>query len=852
MQTRQARAHTVLALVALVAASLSAAGADIYVRFRVLEPAAGKLEVWTRGHRHSAKPAWYLPREKIAAVPGAWSEWLDLTKWPVHRRMNRVGGIAEWPSMKLTVRQVGVRGKVQGCVFEVQLADQPNLHNVVIEFSERSGSDTIAFLLPHPLRQHKDEFEAGSQITARHLRWAREVTGGKAARLKDIDICTTLWGHYDPDLAKDAVETLRLLGFNVVNGAPRPVLRDAKMRVLGKTWVYGSDPDQVKERWGKFADGSLKRTLASEDGKWFYDNMAHLVVSDEVKTLNFQRTDPEKLQGWFQDYLRDRGVTDRQVGWPAADRRYPATEMYAKTLPRQADLPTRRRFYYAAKFGHWWSARQMRLTSDLIRQSLPGMKTETLPSSHGFFDAWGPPHIGMSYRMLDLFELAAQGSVDVLSSEDWLGLNHMYGPNYTWTGAQSFAYLNAITASAIGERPTKLLALITPSDDKYLRLKAYSSLAQGAKGFFFWTFGPTYIGTENYWSDLKSEYEGVHKLTRALAAAEDILTPAKSVRDPVAILYSVSHDIWHSDQPAAFVEKRLLWHALRHAGVQPDFLREEDLEAGRLKDYKALYIADWCVSQWASTEIDKWVRQGGVVYLSAGAATRDEFYEPYAPPYAAAVWPERAAGRMIAQRHRYNERRDLPQITPLTHANRPGGPAAEALPVLGVRLDLADGVAEGKPLLVFDDNGAPAGVKVAHGQGTVFAYAFLPMLAYARLADFQPRTLAEKWPALPRQLVRQALAAASVKGVAQADAPVVETGLLTGPKGSVLVLANYTYEPIKELHVDLRLSHPVTQAVSTEGVRVTSKPIPGGLRLSLPLDWTDMVLLPHAANKDNE
>jgi hypothetical protein len=52
------------------------------------------------------------------------------------------------------------------------------------------------------------------------------------------------------------------------------------------------------------------------------------------------------------------------------------------------------------------------------------------------------------------------------------------------------------------------------------------------------------------------------------------------VRDQVAILYSVSHDIWHTDDPAAFAEKRLLWHALRHLHVQPDFLREEDVEAG--------------------------------------------------------------------------------------------------------------------------------------------------------------------------------------------------------------------------------------------------------------------------------
>ena len=29
------------------------------------------------------------------------------------------------------------------------------------------------------------------------------------------------------------------------------------------------------------------------------------------------------------------------------------------------------------------------------------MKTETLPSDHSFFNAWGPPRMGMGYRGLD-------------------------------------------------------------------------------------------------------------------------------------------------------------------------------------------------------------------------------------------------------------------------------------------------------------------------------------------------------------------------------------------------------------------------------------------------------------------
>ena len=132
--------------------------------------------------------------------------------------------------------------------------------------------------------------------------------------------------------------------------------------------------------------------------------------------------------------------------------------MYEKTLPRQADLATRKIAYYAAKFGQWWSVRQLRQTSDLIHRTFAGlpspMKTETLPSDHSFFNAWGPPHMGMGYRGLDLFDIGEQQAVDVLSAEDWLGLNHMYGPGATWTGAAAFGYFSA-NSSQRDRRPAR-------------------------------------------------------------------------------------------------------------------------------------------------------------------------------------------------------------------------------------------------------------------------------------------------------------------------------------------------------------------------------------------------------------
>lgn len=833
------RWQIVLLLIMAAAMSGNARASAVFARLKVMEPAVGEVQLKVGGFIHN--DPWYLPTSTIAAQAGQWSGWLDVSKWPLHGRLDRSGGIAEWPAMRVKVSVKGQREPLHGCKLSVELADAPSEKAVVHSFSESSESDTIAFLLPTPLRQNAGEFETGSQMTARHLAWAKAATGQKPVQLHSFTFVTALWGHYDPGLARQEIETLKLLGFNIIGGYDSQVLQKAGIRSYATTWNYNSSTRAMDEQWAKMIGGQKASSVATDPAA-----LAHYVLSDEVQALDFRSTDAGALNTEFRDYLRRHGVGDVQLDMPIAQVQYPAKAMFEKALPRDADLPTRRLMYYAAKFGQWWSARQLRHGTDLIHASNPGMQVETLPSDHGFFYAWGPPHIGMSYRMLDLFELGAQHSVDQLSAEDWLGLNHMYGPDYTWTGAQSFEYFNAICRSARAEAPAgqSILqrGLITVSDDNYLRLKAYSAIGQGAKSLFFWTYGPTYIGTENYWSDLRSEYDGVAKVGRMLEKAEPLLDSAQPVRDPVAIVYSVSHDIWHSDSPAAFVEKRLLWHALRHLHVQPDLLREEQIEAGRLKDYKVLFLTDACLTRAASATIDQWVRDGGVLYMSAGAATRDEFYQPFLPPFAAGVWPADAAARLKIESHTYNERTDLPTLRPLTTArvHLPGAQELFELPVLGGMLSLkAKGI---EPIARFADSSL-AGAMVNHSQGKVIALGFLPMLAYGQGAGFKPTTLEEKWPEPPRRLIQFVLDAAHVTPIAQCDRPVVETSLLSGRAGSVLLLANYTYQPVKSLVIDLRLDQSISHGVSTDDVAVHFEKTPTGIRLRLPLQWTDAVLL---------
>jgi hypothetical protein len=147
------------------------------------------------------------------------------------------------------------------------------------------------------------------------------------------------------------------------------------------------------------------------------------------------------------------------------------------------------------------------------------------------------------------------------------------------------------------------------------------------------------------------------------------------------------------------------------------------------------------------------------------------------------------------------------------------------------------------PYILAQVVGAVAGAAISHGKGRVIAAGFCPMLAYGQLANFKPSTLEEKWPAEPRELIRHALLLAQVKQAVRCDVPVVEASLLSGPRGTALVLVNYTYQPITSLTVDVRLADVPASATSTEGKAVRVEKTAEGIRLRLPLEWTDVVIL---------
>lgn len=99
--------------------------------------------------------------------------------------------------------------------------------------------------------------------------------------------------------------------------------------------------------------------------------------------------------------------------------------------------------------------------------------------------------------------------------------------------------------------------------------------------------------------------------------------------------------------------------------------------------------------------------------------------------------------------------------------------------------------------------GPPAVVRHTYGKGNTVYIGGCPAIAYGKEARFVPMELAEKWPDSPRMLINEL--AGGVPRLAELSHPVVETGVYDAPTGTVLVLANFTYQNIANLKIRLGL-----------------------------------------------
>lgn len=806
--------------------SASAAGDGVFARFKLLQPSGTNYYVQLSGYIHVSP--WYLPqavwpvdanKNASARVPsGQFTDWFDIKQWAgkkLHGRMNRSGGIAEFPNVGVTF-VTGVTGTPYRV--EIELATAPNDKSVVKRFEETFAGNATSFLVSPNLAKDAPELETLGQMNDRHLRWAREVTGGKRVSPKQLILQASFYGG----TVKDA-EVLWLLGFNLV-GNQTPAMHEkypALRMPAGHQWVnFG--PELTREDVEKQIRDAAEKTKPS-------DTMNLFGFSDEIVCRPPIGTNALAI-AHFHEWLAQQKIPPQDLGVSSLNEVVPIeTPVLLKERQQQNAKAANRVFYYTSRFRQESATQRLRwLTESFHRYAATNAFTSTLVADHPYFSGTG---LGMGMKMqntawggwplaLDWFGLARNHAVDVAGIEDWMGLQYMYGPSYTWEGPQLMGFQASIFRSGSdGSMP--IIAWITPSNDTNFLLKATSALAEGAKHLFFWTYGPTCTSTENYWSDLRGAYVGFARYARQLAAAEPILATGTTRTTRVALLYSISSDYWQPFGYIHMLERRATYLALVHDQYLVDMLTEDDIAAGRLKNYDVLYVTDADISSQASSAIEKWVQDGGWLYGACGAGSRNEFDEAspglsrafgIEPTIQSEVQPGRYHIRGALNDLSYTDEITLPAKTEL------GEPVTFG--VLGVKTSFKRTTARVAGTF---KNGEPAVVINDFGKGKAAYIGACPGLAYLKEAHFIPRELKEKYPATERGFIVSFATARGVPRLVELSSPVVEAGVYDSPNGSALVLANFTYQSIDTLDVRVPISDRVRAVRSLEHGRLRFK-----------------------------
>jgi hypothetical protein len=851
-----------LALAAVVIAGTSLAAGPpgrpndgVFVRFRLTEPAGQTYYVRVGGYIHNAP--WYLPGAVHPAgadvdagkriATGAFTPWFDLKTHAgprLHGRLDRAGGVAEFPNV---TAEFVAGGPAPRLSTEIELATAADEKAVVKRWRETIDGPLTSFLVSPQLARDADQLESAAEMTDRRLAWARAATAGKPATPQRLIVQTSFWGPQREELNLREAEVLKLLGFNVVGNQSAAIHERFGFRRPGATHDLDFSPRVTQDEADRAVGKMAKPIQAVAPGAPFN-------FGDEISAGTIG---PDKQAlAHFHAGLKEQGILPRDLGVTDLTAVVPIESPDVLRERQKADRRAANRvFYYTSRFRQAATTERLRWLTDAVHRHAPGGPiTSTLVADHPYFAGTGlgmgmgpNPAWGRAALAADWFDLARRRAVDLGAIEDWLGLQYMYGPEFTWEGFQLIGFQAAMFRSASGGN-LPVMAWITPSDETNLRLKCGSALCQGAKHFFFWTYGPTATSTENYWSDLRGAHDGIAHVTRQLAAAEDVIAPGKPRPARVALLYSISSDLWQPFGYIHMLERRALYLALVHEHHLVDLLTEEDVTGGRLADYAVLYTADPCIARAAADRIGGWVKDGGRLYGTVVAGSRDEFDEP--ADGMAAVFGVAPVRKVESQSGDYHVRGALNQMPFLDRVeyrtDATAGPTGEH-GAIGVRARLTP--TTGVPIATFKDGGAAA-VENRIGRGTATLVGTCPGIAYVKEAGFWPRELKERWPPALRAVITRA--AGGVPRLVVLSHPVVEAGVFDAEAGTALILANFTYEPVERLVVRLAVPRRPTSVRSVEqgtlpfvtepATEGDPKGFPWVVKFTLKLGLNDVVL----------
>jgi hypothetical protein len=636
-------------------------------------------------------------------------------------------------------------------------------------------------------------------------------------------------GRDDPKLIDAELKNLTNMGFNgtyyILDDSDHPENTVNFYRSHGLlprfglsagTWFMVQDDDKAQPDIPKI-DARYQQMAAANAA--ILSDIVRMKLADEpgmpdMDTLATFPSVPQK----FRAFLQKEKVPLAELGATSWEQVLPPTSDQQESKPAL--------FYYFGLFRLQQGGERAR--------TIVAEKKKYFPDTVKTYVNYSPP-FSWTARGTDPFFLQRDGGFEMGLSEDWLGYNA--SPQYT---SDTYALLRAA-----GQGQPLGGYMVAKSGNALLqRIKYYTIIAGGARTINVYNYGPNYAGIDS-WSEKYDVYPVIRDVQFELGNIDEPLDGTTRRPAQIAILYNRTAAIWAGSDSTAELDARFMRWALTHAGYDADLIPEEDIAAGKLSQYKALYIDGIQLRRDAAAKIAEWVQGGGVLLGGAGAATRDEFNRPQST--LDAVFGIKSVGLQTvsaAGRPKY-ELRTQKILDTLQGAN------AETNGLQFDQLSYREALQpQGEAgVLLKDAAGAVMGTRNAAGKGTALRLAALPGLAYLNRAtrgadydinsylpqDFDPAL--RNFLALPARL-------AKVEPVAQSNLDIPEIVRYDAPGRSVVFVINYAGKEKPDFSMLLPDASWATKARTADGAKVTLRKEAGGMtRVSFPLNVAGAVVL---------
>lgn len=633
-------------------------------------------------------------------------------------------------------------------------------------------------------------------------------------------------------------------------------------RTLGGLWLTKKDSycqpdvDSMRERL------KLESQIFRKSGRKLND-IAYCMLMDEPtgQAASFMAGD-EGYRDRFREWLKRLDLTPSDLLEKDWDAVRPVAEAEREQHPAL--------HYYTQRFRTVAIGDFMLVQKKMIEAEYG----RTFPTNVNFSDG-AVYHANFCGQGIDYFELLDRDEMNAIWGEDWANNSSTYQ-----CGAFNVDLMRAAARKRGQTIGHYLIAYGRTAWDN--KLKATGETVRGVRQWMNFCYGPSWGSHEggpawksSLWYAKPESWTANAEIPREIGAVEDWLLTARPAPAEVAILYSTASDIWTMDNFAFGFDRMHTWLALTHAQVPVDIVPEHEAALGQLANYRVCYLSGPNLTRAAAEKLKEWVNAGGTLWLSAGAAMRDEYNRPL--DTISSLLPVQREPLVVHEPFQgsglflnYLAKRDE-----VLMSNKAKQPTVECLSVTQALVPKPGAQSE---VLGLFKNGSPAALAAPVGRGRINVLGFLPGLSYVKPALVHRAALAQKalqveqgkaiwtdeesreaelltrsynawqFPTDIREALLLPVRQANVKPHLICDYPLVDAVALPCEQGQLISLANYTLRPIEQLGLQLKPARKVTGIESVHrGTVPFTQTSDGTIRLSLPLaanDWLKVTCEP--------